>query len=52
MAIAIKSIPILESRDAKAFIQKADAKSKKRATVNFSKQVTASKAILEKAKLF
>ena len=51
MAIAIKSIPTIESRDAKAFIRKADAKSKKRATVDFSKQVAASNAILEKAKL-
>jgi len=29
MAIAIKSIPTIESKDAKAFIRKADAKSKK-----------------------
>lgn len=51
MAIAIKSIPTLKSRDAKAFIKKADAKSKKRATVDFSKQVMASNAILEKSRL-
>jgi len=50
MAIAIKSIPTLESRDAKAFIRKAEAKSKKRATVDFSRQVVSSNAILEKAK--
>lgn len=51
MAIAIKSIPTLKSRDAKTFIKKADATAKKRATVDFSKQVVASHAILEKAKL-
>jgi hypothetical protein len=51
MAIAIKSIPTLQSRDARAFIKKADAKSKKRATVDFSKQVVASNAILEKSKM-
>ena len=51
MAIAIKSIPTLQSRDAKAFIKKADAKSKKRATFDFSKQVVASNAILEKSKM-
>jgi hypothetical protein len=51
MAIAIKCIPTLQSKDAKAFIKKADAKSKKRATVDFSKQVLVSNAILEKSKL-
>ena len=51
MAIAIKSIPTLQSRDAKAFIKKAEAKSKKRATVDFSKQVVATYAILEKSKM-
>lgn len=51
MAIAIKSIPTLKSNDAKAFIRKADAKSKKRATIDFSKQLVESNAILEKAKL-
>lgn len=51
MAIAIKSIPILKNKDANSFIKKADAKSKKRATVDFSKQVKASHAILKKAKL-
>lgn len=51
MAIAIKSIPILKGKVANAFIRKADAKSNKRATVDFSKQVVASNVILEKAKL-
>jgi hypothetical protein len=51
MAIAIKSIPTLQSREAKAFIKKADVKSKKRATIDFSKQVVASNAILEKSRL-
>ncbi len=51
MAIAIKSIPVLESDEAKAFIRKADAKSKKSATVDFSNQAIASNAILGKAKL-
>jgi len=51
MAITIKSIPTLQNDDAKAFIKKADAKSKKRATVDFSKQLEASHVILEKAKM-
>lgn len=51
MAIAIKSIPTLQNKDAKAFIKKADSTAKKRATVDFSKQVVDSHAILRKAKL-
>ena len=52
MAIAIKSIPTLESKDAKAFIRKADAKSKKRATIDFSKQVMACRIQLQHVKLY
>ena len=51
MAIAINNIPTLQNDDAKAFIKKADAKSKKRATVDFTKQLAASRVILEKAKM-
>lgn len=51
MAIAINNIPTLQNDDAKAFIKKADAKSKKRANVDFSKQLEASHIILEKAKM-
>ena len=49
MAIAINNIPTLQNDDTKAFIKKADAKSKKRATVDFTKQLAASHVILEKA---
>ncbi|MEI6143857.1 MAG: hypothetical protein WCP85_31550 [Mariniphaga sp.] len=51
MAIAINNIPTLQNDDAKSFIKKADAKSKKRATVDFSKQLAVSHVILEKAKM-
>ena len=49
MAIELKSIPTLKSAQASEFIKKADAKFKKRATVDFSKQVATSYAILNKA---
>jgi hypothetical protein len=51
MAIAIKSIPILKDDTAKAFEEKANAKSGERATVDFNKQVRITHAILKKAKL-
>ncbi len=51
MAIAIKSIPTLKNKDAKVFVEKALKTVAKRASVNFSKQVEASHAILKKANL-
>lgn len=51
MAIAIKSIPTLTEKVAKTFIQKADAETKKRGSVDFSKQVSSANKILEKAKM-
>lgn len=50
MAIAIKSIPTLKNDAAKAFVQNAEAATSKRSTVNFSKQVSSTRAILKKAK--
>jgi len=52
MAIAIKSIPTLKSREARSFIDKANASSEKRATVNFSQQVKTAQAIIEKARMY
>lgn len=49
MAIAIKSIPTLKSKDAKDFVKKAKSTVKKRGTINFSTQVQATYAILKKA---
>jgi hypothetical protein len=51
MAITIKSIPILESKAAKQFTQKAEAAFKNKASINFSKQVNITASILSKAKL-
>lgn len=51
MAITIKSIPTLKTKEATLFVKKADAIVSKRATVNFSKQVQATHLILKKAKM-
>ena len=51
MAIAIRSIPTLKDKEAKAFEKKARATISDPATVNFSKQVRASHYILQKAKM-
>jgi len=51
MAIAIKSIPTLERREAERFIKKAESSEKKSATIDFSEQVKTTKAILDKAKI-
>ena len=51
MATAIKSIPTLTEKVAKTFIRKADAETKKRGSVDFSKQVSSANKILEKAKM-
>ena len=50
MAIAIKSIPILEAKSAKKFAKKAKANyACKKASVNFKKQVKSANKILAKA---
>jgi len=52
MAIAIKSIPVLKDKVAAAFIANADLNySKKKSTVDFSKQVAKANKILAKAKI-
>lgn len=51
MAIAIKSIPVLRTKAATTFDQKADENTAKKFTVNFSKQIAISGKILAKAKL-
>lgn len=49
MAIAIKSIPTLTDKAAHTFVRKAASASKKRGSVNFSKQVSSANEILKKA---
>lgn len=51
MAIAIKSVPTLKNKVATKFVKNAELASKKRGTVNFSKQVKAANQILEKASI-
>jgi hypothetical protein len=52
MAIAIKSIPVLTDKAADAFIVNADHNySKKKSSVDFSKQVARANKILAKAKI-
>ena len=50
MAIAIKSVPVLEGNIAKSFIIKADANLGKKFTIDFSKEVAIANKILSKAK--
>lgn len=51
MAIPIKNIPTLTGKIAKEFINNTNKASKRRATVNFSKQLKSCTSILAKAKL-
>jgi hypothetical protein len=51
MAIAIKNIPTLKDRAAKMFVKNAESASKKKGSVNFSKQVSSANKILQKAKM-
>jgi hypothetical protein len=51
MAIAIKSIPTLKNKTAKAFIKNAEVANSKKASVNFSNQVASTRSILKKAKM-
>lgn len=50
MAIAIKNIPTLKGEVASSFIEAADKAERKRATVNFEKQIQSARAILAKSK--
>ncbi len=50
MAIAIKSVPVLNGEVADTFIARADANLKKKSTVDFSKYVSIATKILNKAK--
>jgi hypothetical protein len=52
MAIAIKSIPVLKSEAAQAFIQKASENDTKKASVKFTQQVVVATKILAKAKIY
>lgn len=51
MAISIKSVPTLKDKIAEKFVDDANKASKKRATIDFSKQAKACSSILSKAKL-
>ncbi|MBK9510798.1 MAG: hypothetical protein IPP61_02150 [Cytophagaceae bacterium] len=51
MALTIKGIPTLKSKEAKDFISRAEASIAKKGSVDFSKQLESTKRILEKAKL-
>lgn len=51
MAKPIKNIPPLYGKEAKSFIRAFETAGKNRATIDFCRQVSISKAILEKAKL-
>jgi hypothetical protein len=51
MATTIKSIPVLEAKEAKVFDAKVTANAAKKATVNFSKQSATASKILAKAKI-
>jgi hypothetical protein len=51
MAITIKNIPVLKDKEADSFVEKAENKTAIKQTVSFKKELSAAKAILEKAKL-
>ncbi|GAB1858384.1 hypothetical protein MHTCC0001_32210 [Flavobacteriaceae bacterium MHTCC 0001] len=51
MAIAIKSIPVLQEKAAADFTQKVAENSAKRSSIDFSKQSTIASKILAKAKI-
>jgi hypothetical protein len=51
MAIAIKSIPVLKSKAAKAFVDRISGNTAKKSSVDFSKQANVASKILAKAKL-
>lgn len=51
MAIAIKSIPTLEGKEARAFVKKAKRSEAKKGSVDFTQQYKVACNILKKAKL-
>ena len=51
MALVIKSIPVLQAKEATKFVRKADANSSNKGTVDFSAQIAQTSKILDKAKL-
>lgn len=51
MAIEIKEIPTLKGKEAERFMKQAEKSYKKRATIDFSKQVKETMAILRKSNM-
>ena len=51
MAIAIKTVPVLNEKVAKRFVAEAEKSLQMRGSVNFSKQVEITNRILSKAEL-
>jgi|GEM_PF-788966 len=51
MALEIKSTPVLESEAAVIFSRKIEQNQHKKATIDFSEQVSVSRKILEKAEI-
>jgi hypothetical protein len=51
MAIAIKSIPTLKSKEADKFIGQAKKNAKAKSSVNFSGKINSAKNILKKSKI-
>ncbi|MNY26775.1 hypothetical protein D3C86_1606420 [compost metagenome] len=51
MALAIKSIPVLQANAATKFVRNANVNSSKKGSVDFSIQVAQASKILDKAKL-
>lgn len=49
MAIAIKNIPVLKGEAAQKFIQRAEAASKRKGSIDFSVQAKAAQRILDQA---
>jgi hypothetical protein len=51
MAIAIKTVPVLNEKVAKRFVTEAEKSLQMRGSINFSKQVEITNRILSKAEL-
>ena len=51
MAIAIKSIPVLNDKAAKSFEKLVDKNSSKKSSIDFTKQTSIATKILAKAKI-
>lgn len=52
MAIEIKTIPVLHGEAAVRFVEAADEALEKRGSIDFSKQVAKTRAILKRSKLY